>query len=466
MAVVESRRGFVYRSLMFLFVACALMANGSAQTGKLSKVPDAQIESNVLQALAADPLLAKQTISTASVFGTVTLTGSVPDEATRTLAEQTVARTAGVVKVIDELALSPAGTAETEAAPIERGQTADATAPPAPAGDPSAGSNPDLQSDGTVAAPQNSPHTPAQPDRGTGPEVQHQTPGVADNYPPPVPSQDDPATKRPDAGVQAGSVPPPPGNYPPPTPYGRAPSPGQRRNGPAAGGTREQLGGAPVTVPASTTLQIRISQGLSSRDTPAGATFGGTVLYDVLEGGYIAIPRGAQVSGVVRNATTSGVLKGRGELALELTTLDLAGERYPLVTDTWVHAGGDKTLCTVNSAVGLGALGAILGGVAGGGAGAAIGAGVGSAAGIGASAASQGGQVVVPPEGILTFHLTQPAQLHTVSQAELNRLGAGRPYARRYPYPPPPYAYGPRPYGYPGYYASPYPLYPRFYRRY
>jgi hypothetical protein len=63
---------------------------------------------------------------------------------------------------------------------------------------------------------------------------------------------------------------------------------------------------------------------------------------------------------------------------------------------------------------------------------------------------------VVPSEGILAFHLAQPVELTTVSQAELNRLGSGVPIGasqqmRRRP-PPPPYYYGPgyyRPYPYP-----------------
>jgi len=66
---------------------------------------------------------------------------------------------------------------------------------------------------------------------------------------------------------------------------------------------------------------------------------------------------------------------------------------------------------------------------------------------------------MLPPEAIVSFHLAQPAQMTTVSQAELNRLGAGVPIGgqqqmqRRYPPPPPPYyGYGPVYYPYPRYY--------------
>jgi hypothetical protein len=81
------------------------------------------------------------------------------------------------------------------------------------------------------------------------------------------------------------------------------------------------------------------------------------------------------------------------------------------------------------------------------------------------SSASGKGEAGIPPEAIVTFHLTKPADVTTVSQAELNRLGAGVPppqqqpqMQRRYPPPPPP-GYYPYPYPYP--YYGPNYYYPR-----
>ena len=63
----------------------------------------------------------------------------------------------------------------------------------------------------------------------------------------------------------------------------------------------------------------------------------------------------------------------------------------------------------------------------------------------------------MPSEGLLTFHLAQPAAVSTVSQAEMDRMAQGVPamaqpqqLQRRYP----PVYYRPYPYGYP------YPYYP------
>ena len=203
-------------------------------------------------------------------------------------------------------------------------------------------------------------------------------------------------------------------------------------------------------------IRVRINQGMDSKHTAVGTVFDGVMLNDVVASGSVAIPRGAAVRGTVVESHRAGDFKGKGELKLQLTQLQLGGRVYPIVTDFWWHQGADKTSNTVGNTVGLGAMGALIGAVAGGGVGAAVGAGVGGVAGLGVSASSRRGDAALPPEAIITFHLTQPADVTTVSQAELNRLGAGVPAGgpeqmrRRYSPPPPPYYYGP------GYYPPPY----------
>ncbi len=205
-----------------------------------------------------------------------------------------------------------------------------------------------------------------------------------------------------------------------------------------------------------------MNEGIDSKHAKIGGPFSGIVIRDVIANGFIAIPRGATVQGSVVDATKGGAIKGHASLALQLTQVTLGGRAYPLTSNVWEQDGFDKTGRTVGSAVGLGVVGAIIGGVAGGGAGAAIGAGAGGAAGIGASAASGNPQVFLPPEAVVTFQLTQPVTLTTVSQAEMERLGYGLPPSgpqvmhRRYP-PPPPYYYGPGYYYAPRAYYRPYP---------
>lgn len=387
-------------------MAGALTASGVA-FGQAAQqtVSDAQIEANVLKSLAATPELANQPIKTTTVYGTVTMTGSVKDEASRDLAENVISHTADVKKVVDEMTVDAAAAAAAASAPVP----APAPEPPAADADAAQGTNPNLQSDGTIASsPTPEPASPAEP----APAPQASTPAAPVVEAPPPPARPEYAAR----------------------PY------------------TEQRGGDAVVVPSGTRLRVRVNEQMNSRDTAVGTVFDGVVLNDVVASGTIAIPRGAAVQGKVVDVHKAGDFKGQGALVLQLTQLTLGGQTYPLTSTAWTQHGADKTGQTVNSAVGLGAVGALIGAVAGGGAGAAVGAGVGSVAGLGAASASHRGEAVIPSEGILTFNLTQPAGLTTVSQAELNRLGAGVPVGaspglqRR---PPPPSYYGPyRPYPY------------------
>src|ERR1700744_5174256 len=108
-------------------------ASGVAQT-KPGAVPDPQVEANVLKALAGAPELADQSITSTTVYGTVTLNGTVRDEPSRDLAEHLVANAAGVQKVVDQLTIAAPGAASNDSQQM--------------------GTNPNLQSDGTLAPSQ------------------------------------------------------------------------------------------------------------------------------------------------------------------------------------------------------------------------------------------------------------------------------------------------------------------------
>jgi hypothetical protein len=430
-------------SMASLLTAGLLLGSGAAfaQT-KAAAMPDAQIEANVLKALAGAPELADQSITSTTVYGTVTLNGTVRDEPSRDLAEHLVANTAGVQKVVDQLTIgSPAAVSNDS----EQG-----------------GTNPSLQSDGTMAPPQG--QTPPAANNPGSSAPQNGAPPQQGQYPPPPNGTSPQQGQYPPPGgtaPQAGQYPPQQaGPYPP---YGRPPyrqaNPSQYPQQPYVA----QKGGDAVVVPSGSMLRVRINEGMTSKDTAPGTAFDGVVLSDVVAGGSIAIPRGASITGTVVDSHTAGQLGGKGELKLQLTNVSFGGRTYPVVTDFWWHQGIDKTGNTVGTTVGLAGVGALIGAVAGGGVGAAVGAGVGGVAGLGVSSASGRGEAAIPPEAIVTFHLTKPADVTTVSQAELNRLGAGLPQPQQQPqmqrrYPPPP----PPPYAYPYPYYGPVYYYPRY----
>ncbi len=495
-----SRRGAALMSGLAL--VCASPVVVAAQ--QISAVPDAQVEANVLKALAAVPELSAQDIQSSTVYGVVTLSGTVQSESLRTKAENLVARTSGVKKVVDELSLgTPSAASNTP------GESAGAPA----AGDQS--SQPALQSDGSYAPQPAQPAAPyegAPPQQGANggygaPDPGNGAPGngqPAYGAPQPYPAQpnagqpaygqpygqppanqpgygqpgyppagqpgygqpngappnysqpgyNQPAYGQPGAPPNYGNQPGYPPNYgqnaPPPPQYGQQ---GYAATQPPYAPQGGQQAGMQVTVPAGALLRIRVNRGIDSNHIKPGTPFDGTVLNDVTTTGEVAIPRGASVQGVVVDAKKAGALKGEGELALQINTVTLGGTNFPLTTDLWERQGADKSVRTVNSALGLGVLGAIVGGVAGGGAGAAVGAGVGAGVGVAGSASSPGGRIIVPPEAVLTFHTAQPTVVRTVSEQEMQRLayaagpGPGaQPVVRRRYYSP---YYAPAPYPYP-----------------
>jgi hypothetical protein len=392
------------------FLAAGLMSGGAAVSaqsnpgqGSSTTLPDAQIESNVLRALASAPELSSQNIQTSTVYGTVTLTGNVHDEAMRTKAENLAARAQGVQKVVDELVLG-----DTPPAPAgDQAMQGDQNGAPAN-GQPDGSQNMVLQSDGTYA--------PAPGQAGAPPAGQNMQNGA----PPPDEQQMQGQGAPPPEGY-AGQQGPPNGRQPMDQSYG------PQANGAAIPGG--QQAGIPVTVPPGSILRIRINRGLDSNHIEAGAAFDGTVLTDIVAGGQVAIPRGATVSGQVVGAKKAGTFKGQGQLALQIDSLTLGGQVYPLQTEVWAATGQDKTGSTVGSTVGTSAFGAIIGGIVGGGAGAAIGAGAGAGVGLAGSAATPRGQVIIPPESVLTFRTAAPATVQTVSEREMQRLSyqAGPP---------------------------------------
>jgi len=223
-----------------------------------------------------------------------------------------------------------------------------------------------------------------------------------------------------------------------------------------------QAGGVRVTVPAEKHVQIRVNQGLSGKRNHAGDTFTGVLMNDVMAGGQIALPRGAEVTGRVVDSKAAGGIAGAGELSLELTGIAFGGQEYALSSHVWGEKGPNKAGQTANNAIGLGAFGALLGAAAGGGPGAAIGAVAGGAAGMTASAASPSAQARVPAESFVNFVLAAPVTVTTVGQEELNRLAGNAPPPAGYMGGPHPRVYEvrpgmPYPYPYPYYSPRPYP---------
>jgi hypothetical protein len=171
-----------------------------------------------------------------------------------------------------------------------------------------------------------------------------------------------------------------------------------------------------VTIPAGTTLTIRIDQRISVKTSRAGETFTGEIVDPVLTGdNSVLVPKGARVGGVVDVSHRRGHFKGSSLLELRLTSLTLNGTRYPLTTRDLARSKkgkGKRSAAMIGGGAGLGML---VGGVASGGTGLLVGGLVGGGAGTAAAGLTGNRDLDIPAESIVHFRLAsdlvvQPAQ--------------------------------------------------------
>jgi hypothetical protein len=167
-----------------------------------------------------------------------------------------------------------------------------------------------------------------------------------------------------------------------------------------------------VTIPAGTSVVVRMMEKLSTDHNFSGDTFRATLDTPIVMDGFIIADRGAKVLGRITKAEKAGKFQGTSELRVALTEIATTdGQQLHVVTNESLRKGQSNTNEEVLKMGGGAALGAIIGAIAGGGKGAAIGAGAGGAAGTGAVLLGHGRPAVIDNETRLTFTLDQPTTL-------------------------------------------------------
>jgi hypothetical protein len=260
----------------------------------------------------------------------------------------------------------------------------------------------------------------------------------------------------------------PPPNYPN-APYGQAPY-GQAPYGQAPAPAANIP--ATLTLPAGSSVSIRVNQWLSSDRNVIGDTFNGSLSQPIVVNGVVIAGRGAPVTGEVTEVNKQHS-DTQSHLGLKLTGVTLMnGQQAAVQSDSMERTGNSATGGQqAGTIAGTTAVGAGIGAVAGGGIGAAIGAVAGLATGGAIASATKNRPTEVYPETMLTFKLTSPVTVetadgsnafHFASQADygMQPRMAMRPPAAGYsapagygaPYPPAPYY--PYPYYSPYYYGS------------
>ena len=163
-----------------------------------------------------------------------------------------------------------------------------------------------------------------------------------------------------------------------------------------------------VSVPAGTSLAIRINQHISVKYNHAGDRFSGEVVDPVEVNGRVVIPRGTPVGGVVDQAHRRGHFKGSSSLELRLTSMELNGNRYAIDTHDNVRGKKGKGKRTAGFIGGMTGAGMLIGGIATGGVGLAIGGAAGAGAGTLIAGTTGNRDIEIPSESVVRFRLSDP----------------------------------------------------------
>lgn len=165
---------------------------------------------------------------------------------------------------------------------------------------------------------------------------------------------------------------------------------------------------ASVTIPAGTTLTVRMADSLDSDRNYAGQTFRATIDAPVMVDGRVVIPQGAEAIGRVTGVMQAGRFRGREVLLTELTAINFNGRSVALLTSSHQEMGDSRGKQTALLAGGGGAIGTVIGAVAGGGVGFLLGSSVGAAGGAVLQMVRGPQPVRIPAESLMLFTVQSP----------------------------------------------------------
>ncbi len=213
--------------------------------------------------------------------------------------------------------------------------------------------------------------------------------------------------------VAPESAPPPPAQAvapatPPPAPASPAPAAETTASNsappPAQSGAQTTQA---ITIPAGTSVFVRMIDGVDSSTNKIGDTFHGSLESPLVVGDTVVAPASADVYGKLTQAREAGKISGAAQLTLELTGIRINGNIVPVDSTDYEVAGKGRGTQSAERIGGGAVLGTIIGAIAGGGKGAAIGGAVGAGAGATVQVVTKGDQVRIPSETVLEFKLQQ-----------------------------------------------------------
>jgi hypothetical protein len=163
-----------------------------------------------------------------------------------------------------------------------------------------------------------------------------------------------------------------------------------------------------VTIPAGTSLHVKLTDTVASNTSKVEDAVRGQLAQAIVVDDQTVVPAGAGVRGSVFQAVQSGRVKGRASLAIGFDRLTVGDETHDIRTSRYAQTAR-ATKGKDAKKVGIGAAaGAVVGAIAGGKKGAAVGTAVGAGGGAGVVAATRGDEVVLPAGTTVVTKLRTP----------------------------------------------------------
>lgn len=167
----------------------------------------------------------------------------------------------------------------------------------------------------------------------------------------------------------------------------------------------------PITLPAGSSVRVRLNRTLDTRTDRLGERFTATLDEPLVSGDRVAVPKGTEFDGHIVGLRHAGRFKGRAMLSLQLDSFTLNGETYDVMSNDATRVSrGHKKRNWLWIGGGSGG-GAAIGALAGGGAGALIGAGAGAGAGVVGAAITGEKHVTLPAETPVRFTLRSSVEV-------------------------------------------------------
>jgi hypothetical protein len=165
-----------------------------------------------------------------------------------------------------------------------------------------------------------------------------------------------------------------------------------------------------LTLPAGTTLSVRLTTTVASDTSHVEDPVRGTLRNAVRVDGFEALPVGTAVLGHVTHAQPAGKVQGVASIAFRINTIDMPGDGARENVSTATYSRVSRTTRRKDATkIGVGAgAGAVIGGLLGGGSGAAKGAAIGGGAGTAVVLSTKGDEVRIPAGTPVTIKLTAP----------------------------------------------------------